>query len=444
MTDLGSRSVVVVGGGAAGISAGFWLHRAGYRVRLYEAGSTTGGRCVSVAQDGFRFDLGAGALPATYTETKAMIDALGLDGAIERRGAVVGTLRDGAVHGIDRRRPWGIVGARHLTGRDKLSLWKLGRDLARLFRSLNYTDLSTAARFDTETVAEWGRRNFSPRVVENFVAPLSRALFLVEPERTSVVDLLAAAKSLLVAGHLMTHAGGAGFFLDAAASELDVACSAEVVEVKDDGDGVAIRVRGQGGAELEDRAAACVVALPARATLDVYPDLDSAQRVFLESLEYSACIVVNLGVSRAPDERSSMVLIPRDIDDDLAVVGLGHNLGPGRAPRGKGVLTAFWMEGWSRHHWRDSDDELVAATVERINRLLPGWANGVEASAVSRWDPSLVVATPGTYRRLGEFTRRVDPTARIQLAGDYLSQSSVNASVAAGRQAADRLVHVLA
>jgi oxygen-dependent protoporphyrinogen oxidase len=384
-------------------------------------------------------DLGAGALPATYTQTREMISALGLDGAIKRRGAVVGTLRNGAVHRIDRRRPWSIVGARHLSGGDKLSLWKFGRDLARMFRSINATDLSTAARFDTETVAEWGRRNFSPGVVENFVAPLSRALFLVEPERTSVVDLFSAAKSLLVAGHLITHSGGVDFFLDAAASELDVACSTEVVEVKDDGDGVAIRARGPGGAEFEDRAAACVLALPAAPTLAVYPDLAPAQRAFLEGLEYSASMVVNLGVSRAPDERSSMVLIPRDIDGDLAVVGLGHNLGPGRAPRGKGVLTAFWMEAWSRDHWHDSDEAVVAATVERINRLLPGWADGVEASAVARWDPSLVVATPGTYRRLGDFTRRVDPTTRIQLAGDYLSQSSVNASVAAGRQAADRI-----
>src|SRR4051812_30688707 len=100
MTDLGSRSVVVVGGGAAGIAAGFWLHRRGYRVRLYEAGPTTGGRCASVSRDGFRFDLGAGALPATYTQTREMIHALGLDGSVERRGAVVGTLRNGTVHRI--------------------------------------------------------------------------------------------------------------------------------------------------------------------------------------------------------------------------------------------------------------------------------------------------------------------------------------------------------
>ena len=187
-----------------------------------------------------------------------------------------------------------------------------------------------------------------------------------------------------------------------------------------------------------------VVALPARETVAVYPDLDPAQREFLESLEYSASIVVNLGVARTPDERSSMVLIPRDIDPNLAVVGLGHNLGPGRAPAGGGVLTAFWMERWEPRPLGRHRRSARRASVDTINSLLPGWATDVQATAVARWDPSLVVATPGTYRRLGEFTRRIDPKSRIQLAGDYLSQSSVNASVAAGHQAADRLTALLA
>jgi oxygen-dependent protoporphyrinogen oxidase len=321
---------------------------------------------------------------------------------------------------------------------DKVALWKFGRDLARMYRSLNYTDMSSAARFDTQTVADWGNRNFDDSVYDNFVSPLSRALFLVEPDRTSVVDFFAAAKSLLVAGHLMTHPDGVEFFLDAAASALDVVYSAAVTEVKEDGEGVTIR-----GDGFEERAAAAVIAVPARQTVNVYPDLNSAQRQFLEGLEYSVSIVVNLGVGRRPDERSSMVLIPRDIFSDLPVVGLGHNLGPGRAPASKGVLTAFWMERWSQEHWADSDDEIVGRTAEVINSLLPGWANDVETSVVARWDPSLVVATLGTYERLGQFVRRIDPRARIQLAGDYLAQSSVNASVAAGKTAADRLATVL-
>ncbi|MDT7771177.1 MAG: hypothetical protein QOC67_101, partial [Pseudonocardiales bacterium] len=35
------------------------------------------------------------------------------------------------------------------------------------------------------------------------------------------------------------------------------------------------------------------------------------------------------------------------------------------------------------------------------------------------------------------------PAARIQLAGDYHAQTSVNASVAAGAQAAERLINTL-
>ncbi|HEV3354863.1 MAG TPA: FAD-dependent oxidoreductase [Acidimicrobiales bacterium] len=438
MNDLGPRSVAVVGGGAAGISAAFWLQRAGHQVRVYEAGERVGGRCVSIRCDGFVFDLAAGALPATYGETRELIRALGLESQMERRGAVVGTLRDGVVHRIDRRRPWSMLGAQHLRAADKVALWRFGRDLARMYRSLNYADMSSAARFDTETVAAWAQRNFDASVVDNFVSPLSRALFLVEPDRTSVVDFFAAAKSLLVAGHLMTHPDGVGFFLDAAASALDVVLGAEVTEVKEAGDGVTVR-----GADFEDRAAAAVIALPAAQTVAAYPDLDPVQRVFLDGLEYSASIVVNLGVGRRPDERSSMVLIPRDVHPDLPVVGLGHNLGPGRAPAGKGVLTAFWMEGWSRKHWGDGDEQLVERTAEAINGLLPGWADAVETSVVSRWDPSLVVAAPGTYERLAQFVARVDPGARVQLAGDYLAQSSVNASVAAGKRAAERLAAIL-
>jgi oxygen-dependent protoporphyrinogen oxidase len=425
---VSDRSVAVVGGGAAGLSAAFWLQRHGLRVQVYEAAPHPGGRCASVGENGFVFDLAAGALPATYKQTRELIDALGLGGEIERRGAVIGTLRNGIVHRIDRRRPWSIVNAHHLRGRDKAALWKLGRDLLR----------SGAARFDDETVSEWGRRTFHSRVVDNFVTPLSRALFLVEPERTSVADLFSAAKTLLVAGHLMTHRDGTGFFLDAAASQLDVVCNAAVTEVKEDRDGVLLR-----GDGFEHRSSAAVIALPARPTLAVYPDLDPAQRMFLENLEYSANIVVNLGVARAPDELSSMVLIPRDIFPDLPVIGLGHNLGPGRAPAGKGVLTAFWIERWSREHWADTDQQLVDLTVEAINQLRSGWVIDVEATAVARWDPGFVVATPGTSRRLREFTSRVDPTARIQLAGDYLSQSSVNASVTAGQVAANRVAVAL-
>ena len=151
------RTAVVVGGGAAGISAAFWLQRAGVDVRVLEASDSVGGRCRSVTHDGYRFDTGTGALPDTYDAVLRMVAALGIGHEVERRGAVIGTLADGRVHRIDRRRPQSFLAARHLSAGDKAQLWKFGVDLARMYRSINDDDLSTAARFDVETVARMER-----------------------------------------------------------------------------------------------------------------------------------------------------------------------------------------------------------------------------------------------------------------------------------------------
>ena len=114
------------------------------------------------------------------------------------------------------------------------------------------------------------------------------------------------------------------------------------------------------------------------------------------------------------------------------MVALGHNLAPGRAPVGGGVLTGFFMTNWSLERWHDDDDKIVALTRDTIDRHFPGWADSVETSLVTRWDPALVASRPGTYRDLAAFHRACDPNDPIQLAGDYLARSSVNATVRAG------------
>jgi oxygen-dependent protoporphyrinogen oxidase len=432
-------TAIVIGAGAAGVSAGFWLQRHGFDVRLLERSDRVGGRCRTEVRGGYRFDVGAGALPSTYANVRKLIDALGISGEVERRGAVIGTLADGQVHRIDRRRPQTFLGAHQFSARSKTQLWRFGLDLGRMYRSINPYDLSTAARFDTETVRQWSdRRHLSIELRERFIAALCRALFLVEPEQTSVVDLFSAAKSLLVAGHLLTHPDGVGFFIERAAANLDVRLGSRVDEVRPRDAGVRVRWQDGDGTQEAD-ADACVVALSAGQTIEVLPELDEARKEYLASLEYSRAIVVQLGVRRRPVEKSSMVLLPREVEPCLPVVGLGHNLAPNRAPDGGGVLTAFYMHDWSVGRWGDDDDKLVATTSDLIDRHFPGWADEVETAVVTRWAPALVASRPGTYRRLADFQRRCEPADRIQLAGDYLAQTSVNASVASGERAADRL-----
>ena len=436
-----TRSALVVGAGAAGVSAGYRLQAAGFEVRILEAGDAVGGRCRTVEQAGYRFDIGAGALPDTYDAVRRLIEATGMTGEIERRGAVIGTLADGRIHRIDRRRPQSFLSARQLSARSKAQLWRFGVDLGRMYRSLNDGDLSTAARFDVESVREWSdRRGLSDELRERFVAALCRALFLVEAEETSVVDLFGATKSLLVAGHLLAHPEGVGAIVERAAASLDVALGARAVSVEHGpGGGAQVQWIDAGGVEHVDDVDACVVAVPAPKVGGLVHDLDDVRRRYLDGLHHSRSLVVQLGVRRAPAERSSMVLIPRDLEPGLPVVGLGHNLAPGRAPAGGGVLTAFFMTDWSKDRWDHADDDIVATTCDLIDGLFRGWADDVETSLVTRWDPALVASRPGTYRDLVAFQARCDPADPIQLAGDYLARSSVNAAVRSGELAAARL-----
>jgi protoporphyrinogen oxidase len=53
------RPIAILGGGVAGLAAGFTAHSLGLPFRIFEKAGRTGGNCVTFSQDGFRFDSGA-------------------------------------------------------------------------------------------------------------------------------------------------------------------------------------------------------------------------------------------------------------------------------------------------------------------------------------------------------------------------------------------------
>lgn len=56
--DNQKKEIVILGGGLTGLSAGYLLARAGFRVGVFERDSVVGGLSKTVVQNGFRFDLG--------------------------------------------------------------------------------------------------------------------------------------------------------------------------------------------------------------------------------------------------------------------------------------------------------------------------------------------------------------------------------------------------
>ncbi len=75
------KSVAIIGGGITGLTAGFYLERAGIPVTVYESGGRVGGAIRSLRQDGYLAEFG----PNTILETSPKIARLIRDAGIESR-----------------------------------------------------------------------------------------------------------------------------------------------------------------------------------------------------------------------------------------------------------------------------------------------------------------------------------------------------------------------
>jgi len=61
-TSRMSPEVIVIGAGPGGLSIAMILAAAGVRVRVFERNTQVGGRTTSIESQGYRFDLGPGAI----------------------------------------------------------------------------------------------------------------------------------------------------------------------------------------------------------------------------------------------------------------------------------------------------------------------------------------------------------------------------------------------
>jgi protoporphyrinogen/coproporphyrinogen III oxidase len=161
------RSVAVIGGGVAGLTAAFLLKDAGLAVTVLEGSPRLGGKLSVSDVGGVAVDAGAEALLARRPEGVGLIAELGLSGELETPGTTVaGIWTRGQIRALPRRQFMGVP-----ADFDELAATGIlsGGGLTRARQDLSLPD--SASGGDESVTSRVGAR-FGPEVVDRLVEPL--------------------------------------------------------------------------------------------------------------------------------------------------------------------------------------------------------------------------------------------------------------------------------
>lgn len=412
----GSRRVVVVGGGIAGLTAAAFAARGGHEVTLLERGSEVGGRGATQTREGFSLNQGPHALyrGGVAIEVLRELDVAVTGGTPPVAGGLA--IDRGALHAL----PGGAVSM--LT----TSLLRLAEklEMGRLLARIGSVD---AAKLDRVPVEAWLRRTLrhegSRRTAEALVRLTS---YVNAPERMSAGAAVRQIQSALGEGVLYLDRGWQQM-VRAIRTRAEAAGTRVVTRAR------VVRVEAGAGVRTEDGeripADAIVLAVPPEdaARLSGSAVLAEAARALVPVP--SACLDVCL--SRLPRPGATFAL---GIDEPTYFSV--HSAAADLAPAGGAMIHVlrYLAPGESRG---DGDDEGMCEAV--LDLVQPGW-RGVLVHR--RFLPRMIAswALPEAVRGGlgGRPGVRVADVPRVFLAGDWVGAVGhlVDASLASGREAA--------
>lgn len=438
MTD-----VVIVGGGLAGLMAGYRLSEADVGVRVLEARGRVGGRVLTREVGGHPVDMGAQWIGPSQHRMQALVDELDIDtfpqystGATQLR--VAGDVREFESE-LRALSPLASIDFEY-------TAWKLER----LCRKVPLSDPSAADRaseWDSMTVATWRDRQFRTEAAKRTFDCAVRAIFASEPAELSFLfflfylhagggfDTLASVED----GAQQTRfVDGAQQVADALAAEIDVSLESPVQRIEHDADGVSAVTD-----EESVHGSYCIVAVPPTAAKQIIfePELPAKHDEFLQRAPMGnviKCIATYEEPFWRP-ERSGEV-----IADDT--VGLVFDDSP---PDGDmGALVAF-MLGDAAREWADASQiERRRVVTDRLAAYFGPRARTPleytdESWRQSRWSGGCYAAMlpPGVLSRYAKHL--AEPVGRLHWAGTETATEGygyMEGAVASGERAASEIL----
>lgn len=435
------RTAAVIGGGIAGMAAAYELQKAGYATTVFETRDRVGGRIWTVRKGDFLMDLGTAVYLGTYRDAIKLIHEVGLSDQFVERSAMGAMMRDGKIHRFDYTTPIRTaLGTKALSWPSKLKALKLAALTFRTRKSLGYDTYDELARLDTETVRDYCRRELNEELLQYCGRPLVSGTWVADDADTSLALMLWTIRNMLVP-NVYNLTSGVVALPEELARRVPVSYQHAVSNVTDTGSAVEVTyAAGAGGAEQTDTFDACVIATTAEPALAMYPQMDDNHRGLYETTRYRRLGSFCIGLSKRPQDPATYALGALCEDPDTIAVICDHNKAPGRAPDGKGLLTVLLTHEYLERSDHLSDEQVMEYAIQTACKYHPDISpSDVEETMGVRWPESVPTLDVGRFRRIADFRKRLDRTARVQFASDLDRIPGLNGALVSGQEAAGRI-----
>lgn len=449
-------SIVVVGGGLAGLVCGARLQKAGHEVEILEMAPAVGGRLRPIETEHGLITPAVGEVGWGDANLRALVEGLGLELPQSRKSQRPHALvLGGRLHRPPPLRPLEFLFPRISPRMDRPIDAVFRRPPRWVDRKIVVRALWDSLRRSSPRIPEsvrilddvpWSRasiRAFGTRWCTTRVAPalLARTGVDLSAESSAVVVPMLC-RLLAGAGRSIPLKGGLTGLVDALAEPLRLRLGCRALDLETTADGVRIRYQ-SGGREGVALADGAVVALPPNEILRVCPKLTPIERGHFESMQARRSIVIHRQISQDAwllRGLAGVTFVPGELPDmrDLRI------LGPPSEPY---ASEPFWVRislvhESVDHHWDDSDEALI----HKVDTTFSGSPLGAlppGPSRVERLDEIVSVQGRGALARRERFENRAERTPRLAFATEALTTPDLEGRVTAGMRAATHVKEML-
>lgn len=452
-----SGKVVIIGAGISGLTAAWWLNKAGVDVTVLERNPVVGGTIRSIREDGWLIETGPNSALETTPLFNEMFEGLGIVGErlyADERSNRRYILRDGKLHALP------MSPGAFLTS----SLWTAGGKL----RLLKEPFVGRSER--EETIAEFVERRLGREFLDYAINPFVAGVYAGNPEQLSVRAAFPKLYALeqkyggLIKGmikgskerkqrsekakdraKMFSFKKGMATFPEAIAAQLGdrvhLGC-----EVKSIGTGDRYNISYyKSGKPQECYADAVIVATPAFAASRMIYSFSQSLSSALDGIFYPPVVEVFLGfrsdqINRPLDGFG--FLIPAVEKRKILGTLWSSSLFPKRVPEGHVALTTFVGGSRQPELCGLKDDEIVKIVTGELQSIMNVVGDPV-FSKIIRWQQAIPQYNLGHDRIVKEIEKCEKENPGVFFCSNFIGGIAVGDCVMSGKKVAEKLSYYL-